>query len=111
MARSHSSAPSRAKVATFTLVLPISRTAAAPSIARFLPAACLARPTQSLRQMKHFGERDRDGRAVGIGAHDVLHMIPPAAHDRMIRQRRHPMARAALEIGEQDRGLLVEMDR
>jgi len=29
----------------------------------------------------------------------------------MIRQRRHPMARAALEIGEQDRGLLVEMDR
>ena len=72
---------------------------------------CQAPVCGSAREMEHLGERDNDGRAVRMDAHDVLHAVPPAAHHGVARQRRHRMIVAPLEIGEQRRGLLVEMDR
>src|SRR5258705_2829986 len=110
MVRSHTSAASQAKVATFTLVLPISRTAVTPFILDSLSDGA-HRPIRRLWQMKHLSERDRDRRAVGMGAHDVRHVIPPAAHHRMVGQCFHPVVLAALQIGEQDRGFLIEMNR
>src|SRR5258708_4168436 len=99
MVRSHTSAASQAKVATFTLVLPISRTAVTPFILDSLSDGA-HRPIRRLWQMKHLSERDRDRRAVGMGAHDVRHVIPPAAHHRMVGQSLHPVHLAALPLSD-----------
>src|SRR6202011_5879039 len=110
MERSRTSSPSQVKVATFTLVLPISRTAVTPFILDSLSDGA-HRPIRRLWQMKHLSERDRDRRAVGMGAHDVPHVIPPAAHHRMVGQCFYPVVLAALQKDELDRGFLIEMNR
>src|ERR1700726_2904551 len=110
MERSRTSSPSQVKVATFTLVLPISRTAVTPFMLDSLSDGT-RRPIRRLWQMKHLSEPDRNRRAVGMGAHDVPHVIPPAAHHRMVGQCFHSVVPAALQKDELDRGFLIEMNR
>src|SRR5688572_23718732 len=56
-------------------------------------------------------ERPFHGAPIRVGVHQVLHVVPPAAHQRMLRQQLALVARLELEHGEQVHGFFVEEDR
>src|SRR5271166_1556412 len=89
--------PAVSKTTSLVLVLPISRTATQPVMASF--------------QMKDLDKRRGDGAAVGIGGHSVLHIRPPALHHGMLCEVLHAVIVRALEIGEEDIGFGIEMNR
>src|ERR1041384_2835143 len=45
-----------------------------------------ARLGKELLQVKHFDQRPVDGPAIGMGLHEVFHVVPPAAPERVFRQ-------------------------
>src|SRR5688572_1298540 len=91
--------PSSAETsATLALVLPTSTTAT------FRTGFAIS------VHVKHRRQRHRDRLAVGFRLHDVAHVLPPAPHQGMARQRVQGMVAPPPEDSEQNVRLLVEMN-
>ena len=64
-----------------------------------------------LRHVKQFGERNRNGRVIRIGLHDIGHIIPPFLHDRGRSQILRGLLAFDFLHGKQNIRLLVPEDR
>ncbi len=61
--------------------------------------------------MEHLGQRYAHRRAVGVGLHDVRHIVPPLAHHRVLRQLVRRAGVRQFLHGEQGQRFRVQKDR
>jgi len=66
---------------------------------------------QGLFRVKNLRERNADRRVVGIGFHDVRHVVPPLFDDRIFGKAVGGMAVGQLLHGEEDQRLPIEKNR